>query len=74
MADTNKQERLMLDHMEHYGSISTMEAVRKYNILRPASRVHDLKAKGYDIHTEIVYRKTRNGSHTHYAVYSLVKS
>ena len=70
----NKQEQLLLDHMEQKGSISTLEAIRLYNIVRPGARISDLRSKGFNIKTELVYRKRRDGRQTHFAVYSLVKS
>lgn len=68
----NRQEQLMLDHMKHYGGISTMDAIRKYNIVRPASRVSDLRQKGYNIVTEMKYKKRRDGSTVRWAYYTLV--
>ena len=67
----NRQEQLMLDHMKHFGGISTMDAIRKYNIVRPQSRVSDLRKKGYNIVTEMKYKTRRDGSHTKWAFYRL---
>lgn len=60
---------IILQHMKTLGSISALEAVHYYNILRLASRIKDLKRKGYRIDTEM--RKGKNGSR--YAEYSLAK-
>lgn len=68
----NRQEQLLLDHMKHYGGISTLDAIRKYNIVRPASRIRDLRQKGYVIITEMKYKTRRDGSHTKWAFYRLV--
>lgn len=61
----------LLAYMKNAGAITTMEAIRKLNIVRPASRIKDLKDLGYDIQTEIVWEKKRDGSTIHYAKYSL---
>jgi len=68
----SRQEQLMLNHMERYGGISTRDAVRKYDIMRPQSRVNDLRRKGYNILTEMKYRKRRDGTTVRWAYYKLV--
>lgn len=69
---TATQKQTLLDHLIKHKSITSLEATRKYDILRPSNRMQELKADGYDIHTEIIYRKRRNGTMTHYAKYTLV--
>ena len=44
----------ILRHMEDYGSISSMEAMQEYGIMRLASRITDLKKTGIPIHREMV--------------------
>lgn len=61
----------IIRHMQDYGSISSMEAIQEYGILRLASRVNDLRAQGYDIVSETKTGKNRYGEATHYAVYRL---
>lgn len=61
----------LLRYMEEFGPITTMQAIKQLNIVRPASRVNDLKKSGYDIQTEIIWEKNRNGETIHYAKYSL---
>jgi len=68
----NRQEQLMLNHMKVHGGISTRDAVLKYNIMRPQSRVSDLRSKGYNIITEMKYRKRRDGTTVRWAFYKLV--
>ena len=65
------QKAKLLDHLKNTGPITSLEAVRKFNILRPSNRIQELKAEGYDIHTEIVWKKHKDGSMTHYAKYSM---
>lgn len=59
----------VLRHIEQFGSISPQEAIAEYGIYRLASRISDLKGRGYHFSTEM--RKGKNGSR--YAVYSLAK-
>ena len=59
--------------MEDYGSISSLEAVNEYGIMRLASRISDLKRMGIPIRKETVKGKNRYGEATSYARYSLQK-
>lgn len=62
----------ILRHLEDYGSINPLEAISEYGIMRLASRITDLKQKGYLISTRMVKGKNRYGEPTHYAVYRLI--
>jgi hypothetical protein len=57
--------------MKDYGSITSLEAVNEYGIMRLASRINDLRAQGIAISSEVVSGKNRYGETTHYAVYRL---
>lgn len=61
----------ILRHLRDYGSISSLEAIKEYGILRLASRISDLKKKGYEISSETVTGKNRYGEATHFSVYRL---
>lgn len=61
----------LLDHLEQHKTITTLEATQKFYIMRPSNRIQELKDRGYDIDTEIVYKKREDGSRTHYARYTL---
>lgn len=63
----------ILRHMKDYGSITSMEAVNEYGIMRLASRINDLRAQGIAISSETVSGKNRYGETTHYAVYRLAE-
>ena len=43
------QNDLILKHLKSGRSITRLEADRKFNCLELPQRIHDLKAKGYDI-------------------------
>jgi hypothetical protein len=63
----------ILRHLEDFGSISQLEAIAEYGIMRLASKITDLKRQGYLISANMVKGKNRYGEPTHYAVYRLVK-
>ena len=58
-------------HLEAYGSITALEAMSDYGIMRLASRVSDLKKDGLPVRTEFIRGKNRFGESTCYARYTL---
>lgn len=63
----------ILRHMKDYGSITSMEAVTEYGIMRLASRINDLRSEGIAIVSEMKTGKNRYGETTHFAVYRLAE-
>lgn len=63
----------ILRHLKDYGSITSMEAIQEYGILRLASRINDLRAQGIAITSEVKTGKNRYGEPTHFSVYRLQK-
>lgn len=61
----------ILNHLKTNGSITPLEAMSEYGIMRLASRISDLKDQGYKIRSAIVSSRNRNGDKVHYSVYSL---
>ena len=61
----------ILRHMKDYGSISPLEAMSEYGIMRLASRISDLKDQGYPIVAERKTGKNRYEEPTSYCVYRL---
>lgn len=61
----------ILRHMEDYGSITSLEAMQEYSIMRLASRIADLRKIGVPICKETVKGKNRYGESISYARYSL---
>lgn len=57
-----------------YGTITTLEAITEYGILRLASRINDLRRRGIAISSEIKSDKNRYGAPVHYNVYKLVEN
>lgn len=70
MAKLTQCERI-LRHMKDYGSITSLEAVTDYGIMRLASRINDLKGMGYPIISERATGKNRYNETTSYSVYRL---
>lgn len=64
----------VLRHIEDYGSISSLEAMTDYGIMRLASRIADLKRQGYPIVSQTRTGLNRYGEPTHYSVYSIERS
>ena len=70
MAKMTQCERV-LRHMKDFGSISSLEAMSEYGIMRLASRISDLKGQGYPIVAERKTGKNRYKEPTSYCVYRL---
>ena len=63
----------ILRHMKDYGSITSLEAMNEYGIMRLASRISDLRAQGIAIDAEIRTGRNRYGEPTHFSVYRLIE-
>lgn len=61
----------ILRHFRDYGSITSLEAMKEYGIMRLASRISDLRRLGYAIRKTTETSKNRYGEPTSYARYSL---
>ena len=69
---TTQCERI-LRHLKDYGSITSLEAVTEYGIMRLASRINDLRAQGIAIVSEVATGKNRYGEDVHFSVYRLAE-
>lgn len=63
----------ILRHLRDYGSITSLEAMQEYGIMRLGARILDLKAQGVPIKSETVTGKNRYGERTCFARYSIIK-
>ena len=63
----------ILRHLRDHQTISSLEAITEYGILRLASRVNDLKRRGYSIVGETKTGKNRYGEKTSFKVYRLIE-
>ena len=63
----------ILRHLQDFGAITSLEAITEYGILRLASRINDLKRRGYNISAERGKGKNRYGEQTSFAIYRLME-
>ena len=63
----------IIRHLKDYGTITSLEAVTEYGIMRLASRINDLKNKGYSIISDTQKSKNRYGETVHYSEYRLAE-
>lgn len=59
----------IIRHLNDYGSITSLEAMREYGIMRLASRISDLRSRGYRIKVESIEGVNRYNEKTRYARY-----
>ena len=64
---------MILRHLRDYGSITSIEAITEYGILRLASRINDLKRSGHNIVSETATGKNRYGEKIRYSIYKLIE-
>lgn len=67
------QSQRILRHLQDFGSITPVEALHDYGIMRLGARIWDLKREGYDIRTEREESMNRYGERTAYARYRMVR-
>lgn len=70
MGHLTQKERI-LRHLTDFGSITQMDAMQDYGIMRLASRVNDLRRDGAQIVTEVVEGRNRYGEKTRWARYRM---
>lgn len=65
------QTQKIMQHMQKWGSITALEAVNCYGILRLSARIDDLKHMGHRITATREAGENRYGELVHYARYRL---
>lgn len=65
------QTEKILRHLEEHGSITPLDALQEYGIMRLASRICDIKRAGYAVEKETETSKNRYGEPVRYARYRL---
>lgn len=66
------QQERVLRHLQEFGCITPVTAVREYGIYRLAVAISDLRHKGWQIRTVMQEAKNRYGEVVRYARYELV--
>ena len=65
------QTMKVLRHLQDYGTITPLDALREYGIMRLGARIYDLRRHGYSIEKKLVQGRNRYGEVTHWAEYRL---
>ena len=65
------QNERILRHLQDFGSITALDALKDYGCMRLGARIWDLKRDGHDIRREMVEGRNRHGGRTHYARYTM---
>lgn len=63
----------VLQHLQIHGSITPLEAMQEYGIMRLGARIYDLKKMGYSINSSRETGENRYGESISYARYSLAE-
>ena len=64
------QNQRILDYIAEFGSITQLEALRDLGVMRLASRISDLRKKGYEITSKTEAVKNRYGESCYVKRYS----
>lgn len=66
------QKQFILKHLQRFGSIEPLTALREYGCYRLGARIADLRADGYNITTERIKAKSKiTGRSVQFAKYIL---
>lgn len=71
MAKRINKTQLVLDHLEKYGTITSLEAIELYGATRLSAIIFTLRKRGYDIVTEDMPFTDRFGTKSNYGKYIL---
>lgn len=65
------QTEKIIRHISEHGSITPLEALGEYGIMRLASRMCDIKKEGYIVGVKMETSKNRYGEPVRYARYTI---
>lgn len=65
------QNERILDYIREYGGITQLEALKELGVMRLASRISDLRRRGYPIRSEVEQVTNRYGETCRVKRYSL---
>ncbi len=68
-----KQQQRVLNYMNEFGSISSLEAFKDLGVTRLSAVIFCLKRKGYNIASKTEACKNRYGEPVRFSRYSVVK-
>lgn len=72
MSQKINQRELILKYIADFGYITSFQAYADLDITQLATRISELKERGYQFRTEDVKTKNRYGKPSHYYKYYLV--
>lgn len=61
----------ILAYIRKHGSITPLDALREFGCMRLASRMSDLKRRGYTVKSVMESSKNKNGESVSYARYTI---
>lgn len=67
------QNQLVLEYLQNFGSITSLEAYDNLGVTRISARIYDLRNDGHHIEDEYVKVPRRNGETTSVKKYTLVR-
>ena len=67
------QEQKVIDYVERFGSITTLDAFRDLAITRLSSRIFNIKKLGYKVSSVRETSKNRLGEEVNYNIYFIEK-
>ncbi len=73
MKQPSTQLEAVKNHLEYYGHLTSLEAIREYGITRLSDKVYKLRKQGLKIDTLPTHRVNRFGNPVTYATYILNK-
>lgn len=65
------QKDLILKYIQDFGSITAYESFIELGITQLATRIYELKEKGYEFKTSWIYKKNRYGNPIKFCKYEL---
>ncbi len=66
------QRMRIMRHLQEYGSITSLEALKEYGIMRLVSRISELRKRGEKIDRSMCSGLNKFGETIHYAEYRLI--
>lgn len=73
MAKKITQRDRVIMYLQDFGSISSWDAYKDLGITQLATRIFELKQRGYKFKTERISTKNRYGDASHYFKYTLIE-
>ena len=67
------QHDRIIRHLYDYGTLTSIEAMKEYGIMRLSARISELKDEGWVISSKLEKGKNRYGEPTKYSVYTLTE-